>query len=327
MQQTLLYNWQAMALPNCSIIIRAYNEEKHISRLLEGILQQSIKDVELILVDSGSRDATVAIASRYPVKIVHIPSQDFSFGRSLNFGIQHAQSDLLVFASAHVYPVYPDWLEKLLAPFSDPQVALTYGRQRGNKDTKFTERQIFTQWYPEISQPRQHMPFCNNANAAVRRELVIQRPYNESLPGLEDLEWAQWAINQGWFIHYAAEAEIIHVHEETPRGVYNRYRREAMAFKQIYSQEKFNLLDFLRLVIINITSDLRQAARQGVLAPNLASIFWFRWVQFWGTYQGYRHPGPLTSQLRQTFYYPRGLSQSDTSGNRTIKPIHYHSKD
>ena len=47
---------------NCSIVIRAYNEEKHIGRLLEGIQHQTIKDVEIILVDSGSTDSTVSIA-------------------------------------------------------------------------------------------------------------------------------------------------------------------------------------------------------------------------------------------------------------------------
>ena len=47
---------------NCSIVIRAYNEEKHIGRLLEGIRQQTLKDVEIILVNSGSTDQTVSIA-------------------------------------------------------------------------------------------------------------------------------------------------------------------------------------------------------------------------------------------------------------------------
>ena len=41
---------------NCSIVIRAYNEEKHIARLLEGIRQQTVKDVDVILVNSGSTD-------------------------------------------------------------------------------------------------------------------------------------------------------------------------------------------------------------------------------------------------------------------------------
>jgi glycosyltransferase involved in cell wall biosynthesis len=64
----------------CSIVIRCYNEEKHIGRLLEGILQQTVKDVEVILVDSGSTDATVAIAqSIYPIKLISIKPEEFSF--------------------------------------------------------------------------------------------------------------------------------------------------------------------------------------------------------------------------------------------------------
>ncbi len=288
---------------------------------------QTVKDVEIILVDSGSSDATVSIASRYPVNIVNISPQEFTFGRSINRGIQHAQSDLIVFASAHVYPVYPDWLEKLLSPFADAQVALTYGKQRGGDDTKFSEHQIFARWYPDVTQQYQNTPFCNNANATVRRELALQHPYNETLPGLEDLEWARWAMNQGLKIHYAPEAEIVHVHHETPKGVYNRYKREAIAFKHIYYQERFDLLDFLRLSTSNISSDIRHAARQGVLWPNLRSIFWFRLCQFWGTYQGYRHQGPLTWHLRQTFYYPHGLAQTATKLDREVEPIQYHSSE
>ena len=51
--------------PQCSIVIRAFNEGKHIGRLLEGIRQQTIKDVQVILVDSGSTDDTVQIAESF----------------------------------------------------------------------------------------------------------------------------------------------------------------------------------------------------------------------------------------------------------------------
>ena len=124
-------------------------------------------------------------------------------------------------------------------------------------------------------------------------------------------------------IAYAAEAEIIHVHNETPRGVYNRYRREAMALKQIYPKQHFTLFDFLRLYPANLASDIWHAAQQGVLFPNLNNIFWFRLAQFWGAYQGFRHPGPLTEQLRQTFYYPRNLRQQSTIPDRNVSPINY----
>jgi glycosyltransferase involved in cell wall biosynthesis len=306
----------------CSIIIRAYNEEAHIWRLLEGIKHQTFKDVETILVDSGSTDATVEIAESYGAHVVRIPSEEFTFGRSLNYGIREATSEYLVIASAHVYPVYPDWLEALLRPFAEENVALTYGKQRGPETAHFSEQQIYHQWYPDVSQPRQLTAFCNNANAAIRKSLWEKNPYDETLTGLEDLAWAKWAKEHGYDIAYVAEAEIVHVHNETPSGVFNRYRREGMAFKQIYPEAHFSLYDFVRLTAMNILSDLWHAAREKVLWKNIPSVFWFRFMQFHGTRLGYRESGLLTPQLRETFYYARARKLKEDI-QRDVEPIQY----
>lgn len=316
-----------MTAPVCSVVIRAYNEARHIGRLLEGIRQQTLPQVQVILVDSGSTDETVAVAQGFGAEVVHIRPEEFTFGRSLNLGLAAARADLVAIASAHVYPVYPDWLERLLLPFDDPQVGLTYGKQRGAPHTHFSEHQIFAAWFPEVSQPRQPHPFCNNANAAIRRVLWQRQPYDETLPGLEDLAWARWLMEQKYAISYVAEAEIIHVHNEKPRQVYNRYRREAMTFKRLFPEEHFGLRDLLRLYIGNVFSDAWQSARQRRLWGSLKSILWFRWMQFWGTYQGYRQSGPLTWQLRQTFYYPAGLQLSANSQQRDVQPIRYNNNE
>ncbi|HEX6269516.1 MAG TPA: glycosyltransferase family 2 protein [Anaerolineales bacterium] len=307
---------------NCSIVIRAYNEEKHIGRLLEGIRHQTLKDVEIILVDSGSTDGTVSIAESFGTRIVKIPWDEFTFGRSLNFGVRAATSEFVVIASAHIYPVYPDWLVSLLHPFADEKVVLTYGKQRAPESARFSERQIFHQWYPDVSKPRQETAFCNNANAAIRKSLWERNPYDETLTGLEDLAWGKLAKEQGYDIAYVAEAEIIHVHDETLRGVFNRYRREAMAFKKIYPESHFNVYDFIRLTTMNILSDLWHAVRERVLWKNLASLFWFRFMQFYGTREGYRESGPLTPQLRETFYYARPR-RIRNGAKRNIEPIRY----
>ena len=308
---------------NCSIVIRAYNEEKHIGRLLEGIRQQTFKDVEIILVDSGSTDGTVSVAESFGSRVVHIPSAEFTFGRSLNFGVQAATRELIVIASAHVYPVYPDWIESLLRPFDDDNVALTYGKQRGFEGSKYSEHQIFHQWFPDISKPNQETAFCNNANAAIRKSLWEKNPYDETLTGLEDLAWAKWAKEQGHKIAYVAEAEIIHIHNETPHGVYNRYRREAMAMRRIYPEANFNLYDFFRSSITNIFSDMWHAAGEGVFMKNIASIFWFRIMQFHGTRMGHRETSLVTPQLRETFYYARERKKKDGS-KRDVEPIRYN---
>ncbi len=309
---------------NCSIVIRAYNESKHLGRLLEGIQRQTIEDVEIILVDSGSTDSTVSIAESFGARVVRIPSEEFTFGRSLNFGVRAATREFIVIASAHVYPVYPDWLECLLRPFEDEKVAVVYGKQRGTDESKFSEHQIFHQWFPATDIANQRSPFCNNANAAIRKSLWERQAYDETLTGLEDVAWAKWAQSQDYRVAYAAHAEIVHVHKETPRGVFNRYRREAMAFKRIFPEAHFNIYDFARLTVTNVLSDLMHAARQRVLLKNFASIFWFRFNQFWGTYQGYRHSSAVTQQLRQTFYYPHWSPRE--KGKRDVEPIRYNQK-
>jgi rhamnosyltransferase len=307
----------------CSIIIRAYNEEKHIRRLLTGISEQSVKNVQILLVDSGSTDRTIEETKDFDVEIINIPPQEFTFGHSLNVGIEHARAELVVMASAHVYPVYPDWLETLLAPFKEKNVALTYGKQRGSETSHFCEQQIFHTWYPEHSVAQQPFPFCNNANAAIRRSLWKEHPYDETLPGLEDLAWAKWAQENGSSIHYVTEAEVIHVHNESTSGIFNRYRREGMAFKQIYPDEKFTRRDLIKLFTQNLISDSREAIKAKRFLSTFRKIISFRWLQFFGTYQGYKHSGPLTWQLKKTFYYP-GNPMQQKSTVRKMQPIKYN---
>ncbi len=307
----------------CSVVIRAYNEAAHLGRLLEGLAYQTCKDLEVVLVDSGSTDATVQVAQSHGARIVHIEPGEFTFGRSLNRGIESASGEVIIIASAHVYPVYPDWIDCLLRPFDDPHVALAYGKQRGAQVSKFSEHQIFRQWFPDGDIVEQSSPFCNNANAAIRRSLWQAHAYDETLTGLEDVAWAKWAQSQGHHLVYVAHAEVVHIHQETPPGVYNRYRREGMAFKRIFPESHFSIYDCARLTLSNALNDLTEARRQRVLRPSFASILWFRAAQFWGTYQGYRHSSAVTQELRQRFYYPAGADPVRVR-QRDIQPIRYN---
>ncbi len=287
-----------------SIIIRCYNEEAHIGRLLSGIMQQTGEAPEIIVVDSGSTDATLSIAAQYPTRIITIDKNDFSFGHSLNLGCEAATGEILVIASAHVYPLYSDWIEHLIQPFENDRIACVYGRQSGNEATKFSERQVFARWFPEVSDLNQDHPFCNNANAAVRRSVWERFRYDETLTGLEDLAWAKQVISAGYRIAYKADAEVVHVHEESRSQVLNRYRREAIAMKAIFPHEKFTFMKFVKMFFRNAFNDARLASKQGVLWQHMTSILSFRLMQFWGTYRGYAQHGAVSKALRRKFYYP-----------------------
>lgn len=307
----------------CSVVVRAFNEERFVAKLLTGIRQQQGVETEVILVDSGSTDATVAIAHGFGSRIVHIAPDEFTFGRALNLGIAHASHESVVLASAHVYPVYRDWLTKLLLPLIQSDVGVSYGRQIGNELTKYSEQRLFSKWFPDQSESRQRHPFCNNANAALRRSTWEKYRYDEQLTGLEDLELAKRLLADGLHVSYVADATVVHVHEETPARVYNRYRREAFALAQIMPGEKMSLLDLVRLWTGNSVSDLYHAALDRNLARNWWEIPLFRAMQFCGAYRGFRQKGEISSDLRYRFYYPAPFARTQTADESDRPRVDY----
>jgi glycosyltransferase involved in cell wall biosynthesis len=302
------------SLLNASVVIRALNEERHIGRLLAGLGHQTVQPHEIILVDSGSTDATVDIAEHYGCTIVRIPKEQFSFGRALNVGCAAASGDVLCMLSAHVYPVYDTYLEQMLAPFARPEIAVVYGRQVGDQRTKYSESRLLLKWFPEESIWDQGHPFSNNANAAVRRDEWAELRYDEELTGLEDLEFADRAIGKGYGVAYVAEAPVVHVHEESWDRIRNRYRREAIAYKRIMDEKQLSAVEAVRLAAANIASDYWHALRDRQLTTNLVGIPLFRVAQFLGAWEGFRSEPALTDELRRRFYYPLDLSRPATRG-------------
>lgn len=306
-----------------SIVIRCFNEERGIARLLSGIAAQTLQPDQVVVVDSGSTDRTLDIARRHGVDIHTIDPAEFSFGRSLNRGITQARGELVVFASAHVYPVYDTWLDHLTRPFRDPAIALAYGRQVGGPTTPYSESQILATWFPAESSVSQEHAFANNANAAIRRSEWAAAPYDEDLTGLEDLDWAAKAMDRGKAIAYVAEAPVVHLHDERFSQTLNRYRREAIAHRRIFNDPRMGGLEATRLLLANVASDYVHAARDRRLLGNLISIPRFRLAQFMGTYQGFAQHGEVPTELRRRFYYPRGIRRAAPEASKIGSPIAY----
>jgi glycosyltransferase involved in cell wall biosynthesis len=293
-----------------SVVIRALDESQHLPGLFAGLQEQTRQPDQVILVDSGSTDRSVEIATAAGAEIVHIAPEDFSFGRALNVGCHHATGDILVFASAHVYPVDELWLQKLIAPFeSHAEVALVYGRQTGEEGwSAFSEMEIMRRWFPDLSDDAQDHPFCNNANCAVRASVWRDIPYDEDLTGLEDLAWAKAALDDGHRLWYEAGACVVHLHNESLGQTVNRYRREAIAHKAIFGQQSMSTIEGAVLVFANVARDYLAAIPRRKLLKNVTAIPAFRAAQFWGTWQGFRQQGDPTTTLKRRFYYPKGMT-------------------
>ncbi len=221
-------------MPETSIIIRTFNEQKYLPDLLKTIQEQTYRNFELIVVDSGSLDRTREIAEEYCDKIIRVRRQDFTFGHSLNVGIQHSTSPFIAIVSAHTKPIGESWLARLIEPLRGDRSAMVFGRQMGWGSSKFSEIQDFERTFSLGRETRKPPHFSvNNANSAIRRDLWERRGFDEVLPGLEDIEWAKHWVERGFEVIYEPEAAIFHIHEETWPQVQRRYYRKGVAARRI----------------------------------------------------------------------------------------------
>ncbi|MDW8048714.1 MAG: glycosyltransferase [Nitrososphaerota archaeon] len=120
--------------PRVSVLIPAHNEEMVIGNLLHRMTELTYpKDrLEVILIDDGSTDATGQIgddfASRFSyIKVVHRPNGGGGKPAALNDGIKFATGEIILTFDADYYP-QRDIIEKLVAPFVDPEVGAVQGR-------------------------------------------------------------------------------------------------------------------------------------------------------------------------------------------------------
>lgn len=307
-----------MSKVDVSIVFRALNEEKFFGQSLEACKKQILKDgktFEIILVDSGSTDRTLEIAKEYGCKIVHISRQEFSFGRSLNWGCEAAQGEHLVLISAHCIPDHKYWLQNLIAPLEEGVAEYTYGRQLGCEFSKFSEKQLFAKYFPEQSQIPQDGFFVNNANSALLKSTWKKIKFDEEVTGLEDMVLGKALVQSGGKIAYVADAPVLHIHEESMSQTKRRYYREALTLREVMPNVHMYKRDFLRYLFTGIIHDLGVAAREKVFFKKAKEIVLFRTMQFMGSYKGHNETHKLSREQKEAYYYPRVRSKNKSSSS------------
>ena len=86
-----------------SIIVPVYNTEKYLRECLDSILAQTYTDIEVILIDDGSKDGSLSICQEYAsidkrVRVYHKENSGVSDTR--NFGIEHANGEFISFCDS-----------------------------------------------------------------------------------------------------------------------------------------------------------------------------------------------------------------------------------
>lgn len=222
------------ARTTASVIIRAKNESRHLARTLEGVFAQDPSPHEVIVIDSGSTDDTVAVAERFPVIVIEMDPRQWNYSRALNWGAKRATGDVLVCLSAHCEPVGPHWLAALVRHFDDPAVAGVWGPSLRPDRDEFTGGEALRQ-LPGTYTVHNRTWGLSNGNSAVRRAFWDEVPFDEAIPATEDKAWGLAMLDRGRSIVHDPEAAVWHeVHT-----VANDYRRNLAVqagFRQIFPE-------------------------------------------------------------------------------------------
>jgi len=168
--------------PPVSVVIAAYNEEKVIVRTVESILRNGYGDVDLLIVDDGSQDATLEVlrrefGGRPNVRILTQPNGGKS--AALNNAIAHARHEILIALDADTI-FRAGAIGKLVRHFADAQVGAVSGNARvGNRNRWITRFQSIEYIYG-FNLDRRALDFLNaitvvpGAVGAWRKDLILK---------------------------------------------------------------------------------------------------------------------------------------------------------
>lgn len=115
-------------MPEISVIVPIFNVEKYLQRCIDSLLNQTLKDIEIILVDDGSPDNCPAMCDEYArqdsrVKVIHKKNEGLGFAR--NSGLSVANGKYVAFVDSDDY-VAAEMYEKLLLTATNENLDTVY---------------------------------------------------------------------------------------------------------------------------------------------------------------------------------------------------------
>lgn len=218
-----------------TLIIPTYNAGSLWPEVINSIKQQTMYPNRIIVIDSGSRDETVEIASQLEnISISHIDSKDFNHGGTRNLAVSNAgDADVIIFLTQDAILANSDAIKNLVSYFTDSLVAAVCGRQLPHHDANplAVHARTFNYSAHSIVKSKndiEHLGiktvFMSNSFAAYRRSVFEELgKFPEHTILAEDMFMAARMIQAGYKIAYCAEAMVRHSHNYTPVEEFKRY--------------------------------------------------------------------------------------------------------
>ncbi len=237
--------------PKVSVIVPVYKVERYLDRCVQSIRNQTLRDIEIILVDDGSPDNCPAMCDNYArldsrIKVVH--KQNAGLGMARNSGVEVATGEYVTFCDSD------DWIDEIayehiysickrndldMCSFQDRRVKIdgTIIEQRPVRGRKFSGKDEITDFIlgligKDYSRQDSETYGMSSCMALFRRELFeisnVRYPSEREVAS-EDLIFL---IN---FAPYMERVEIV-------SDVYYNYLINPASISRNYSEEKFKRL-------------------------------------------------------------------------------------
>ncbi len=220
--------------PRVSIIIPTWNGGERLGRALRAIRSQTTADpYEIVVIDSGSTDGTLAICAEAGVRLLSVPHESYGHGRTRNEAIAACRGEYVVLTVQDAIPANDRWLAALVQTLDDaPDAAGAYSRHLPHEDAGFVARQVATYWHRRMGarveqrvddwQAFANLPLAekqtlctfNDISSIIRRSVWERHPLPD-LPYAEDLSWAYQVMRAGHAIIYEPASVVYHSHERS----------------------------------------------------------------------------------------------------------------
>lgn len=217
-----------------ALVIPTLNGGEIFKKALDGLLAQSMLPDAILIIDSGSEDATLDAAIAAGAKIYKIKKRDFNHGATRNLARNLVEADIYIFMTQDAIPANRYTLENLVEPFPKyPAVGLTYARQLPRQGAGPIEAfsRLFS--YPPESKMKSKADskqmglktiLCSNTCAAYRREAFDSVGwFPTKVIMCEDVYIGAKILQAGYNIYYTANALIFHSHDFSVVQEFKRY--------------------------------------------------------------------------------------------------------
>lgn len=236
-----------------TVVVLTYNGERFLRELLEAVSRQRIDGhVEVLVIDSGSTDATLDILADFPhVRLIQIPNSEFGHGRTRNFAAEQARGRYVAYLTHDAVPASDRWLYELLKPFElNPRVAAVMGKQVPRPHCfpllKYEIDAVFTGFGPDFGTGlfyeddfvtseavRNAVTFYSDVNSAGRRDLLTgPLPYRD-VSYAEDQLFGRDVVAAGYIKAYAPRGVVVHSNELSLAEYDDRMEAETLGQREV----------------------------------------------------------------------------------------------